>query len=351
MAPPTATSTPMTVKEYVQQTIREALISQQDFTSVDLLREFQRQSELLGETERIRELLISDPFEHWKENSKLSQKISSLGERLQVVDVHRVVTLSGYSFIHAVLNIPVSSSEERKQNVKEKLKKKMQRCNMDEKLSTTTITGSTAPAMQLTFRYERRAEDCTRRIDPGIDPPTVWYSIDLSDGIRPVQSLLWVQVWADGHRRAEHLAAVNLEEDGDADADADGWEDIDDEDEDGEEDMKQEQKRQRMEDENVEQREKSNDPSSLDATTERADRYVAGIDPDVLQTFVRWIGLMGTDGSSEVTIFFLLMTFPFFEHEWDIIGYLLESVFGSASDDDDDNDEEKNEMDDKDEDD
>ena len=347
----TTTKTPTTAKQCVQQTIQQALSNHaSDFTSADLLREFRRQAELLGETERIRELLVSDPFEHWKENASLSQKIESLGERLQVVDVHRVVTLSGYSFIDAVLEIPKmvsssSSSEERKRNVKEKLKKKMQQCNISDELTTNSSPTAT-PAIQLNFRYERRAEEGTRRMEPGIDPPTVWYSMDLStDGIEPAQRLLWVQVWADGHRRTEHLAAVNLE--GDGNDDSDGWEDMDDDDD--QEDVIQEQKRQRMDDKDVEMKE-TNDPSTSDATTERADRYVAGIDPAVLQTFVESIGLMGSDAASEVTVFFLLMTFPFFEHEWDIIGYLLESVFGSASDGDDD-DEEKNDEDDEEEDD
>ena len=30
----------------------------------------------------------------------------------------------------------------------------------------------------------------------------------------------------------------------------------------------------------------------------------------------------------EGTAFFILMTFPFYEHEWDLVGYLLEETFG-----------------------
>lgn len=275
-----------TTKDFVKKTLQEALSGNDDFTSVDLLREFRRQSELLYETERIRELFISDPFEHWNDNPK----IKCLGERLQVVDVHRVVTLSGYSFIDAVVEMMMIPCEERQLR-----------------------------PLQLSFRYEKRAETVDSRIEPGIDPPTVWYSIDVSNGVEPLETLLWVQVWADGHRRAEHLSAVNLEE-----TDED-WEDIDDE-----VDVKQEQKRQRVDEEHSKENELTKD------TTERGDRYVAGIDPEVLERLVQWMDL-GSD-VSDVTVFFLLMTFPFFEHEWDLIGYLLESVFGAESDADEEKD-------------
>ncbi|GAX09336.1 hypothetical protein FisN_6Lh295 [Fistulifera solaris] len=345
-----ATIEPANAKQCAQQAIAKALLDHaSDFTATDLLREFRRQSELLGETERVRELLISDPFEHWKENESLAKKIELLGERLQVIEVHRVATLSSYSFIDAVVEIPKktpSQSEERKRNVKEKLKKKMERCTIDDR-SSVNQNNTAVPKMQLVFRYERRAEESIantgmHRVDPGIDSPTVCYSIDLTNGLGPVQRLLWVQVWADGHLRTEHLTPVNLDEDGDVD----GWEDIDeeeDEDEDEGVDKAPEQKRQRRDDDKAGQTaiKEQSEPmqvETLESMAERADRYVAGIDPEVLQLFVEWIGLGANSNEevSDVTIFFLLMTFPFFEHEWDIIGYLLDSVFGSASENGDD---------------
>jgi hypothetical protein len=350
-----ATIEPTNAKQCAQQAIAKALLDHaSDFTATDLLREFRRQSELLGETERVRELLISDPFEHWKENESLAKKIELLGERLQVIDVHRVATLSGYSFIDAVVEIPkktASRLEERKRNVKEKLKKKMERCTIDDRSSVNQIN-TAVPSMQLIFRYERRAEESTantgtRRVDPGIDSPTVCYSIDLTNGLGPVQRLLWVQVWADGHRRTEHLTPVNLDEDGDVD----GWEDIDeDEDEDEGVDEAPEQKRQRRDNDKVKQTAIKEQSDSMQVETpeslaERADRFVAGIDPEVLHLFVEWIGLgsHSNEDVSDVTIFFLLMTFPFFEHEWDVIGYLLDSVFGAASENGDDGEDEESE--------
>ena len=61
-----------------------------------------------------------------------------------------------------------------------------------------------------------------------------------------------------------------------------------------------------------------------------SDSYTAYLDPDLLHDFLNWTNLRLTEG----TAFFLLMTFPFYEHEWDLVGYVLDEVFGSESDDD-----------------
>jgi hypothetical protein len=66
---------------------------------------------------------------------------------------------------------------------------------------------------------------------------------------------------------------------------------------------------------------------SDDVDDEKGDQYEAGMNPEVVSQFIHALQL----GSSmpDITVFFLLMTFPFYEHEWDIVGYLLEAVFDS----------------------
>ena len=59
------------------------------------------------------------------------------------------------------------------------------------------------------------------------------------------------------------------------------------------------------------------------------------MDPDVLHHFLQWANLMPM---GDATAFFLLMTFPYYEHEWDLIGHVLEEVFGSGSDEEDEDD-------------
>ena len=61
------------------------------------------------------------------------------------------------------------------------------------------------------------------------------------------------------------------------------------------------------------------------------DQFAAYCDPDVLEKFLKWSGLK-LDAQN---VIFLLMTFPYYEHEWDIFGFLLDCVFGGDEDQDD----------------
>ncbi len=54
------------------------------------------------------------------------------------------------------------------------------------------------------------------------------------------------------------------------------------------------------------------------------DRYCAYADPEDIEDFLTTSGL---DLNAENALFFL-MTFPYYEHEWDIFGFLLDCVFG-----------------------
>ena len=59
------------------------------------------------------------------------------------------------------------------------------------------------------------------------------------------------------------------------------------------------------------------------------DSYLAHLDPDVLHEFLNLTKIQTkNDDMHEGTAFFLLMTFPFYEHEWDLVGFVLEEIFG-----------------------
>ncbi len=60
------------------------------------------------------------------------------------------------------------------------------------------------------------------------------------------------------------------------------------------------------------------------------DRYAAYVDPVVMQNFLHYTGL---DFDVQNTLFFL-MTFPYYEMEWDVFGFLLSCVFGGESESD-----------------
>lgn len=61
------------------------------------------------------------------------------------------------------------------------------------------------------------------------------------------------------------------------------------------------------------------------STNDKVDLYSAFLDGDLLHDFLDFTGLEPMD---EDKAFFLLMTFPFYEHEWDLVGYVLDEVFG-----------------------
>ena len=177
--------------------------------------------------------------------------------------------------------------------------------------------------IQLTFRYERRPMG---KDDVPFNPDGthVWYSIDYAKDHGKRERLLTVEVWCPGPSPSA-LPAMPLEPNDDDD---DGWEDMDEDEEEEEDDTK-----------GI----KANDDDAIKSTNDGAsdqsadsndsddgprDRYAAFLDPNVLDSFLYTSGLELHEG----TAFFLLMTFPFYEHEWDLIGFVLEVVFGGEDD-------------------
>ena len=82
---------------------------------------------------------------------------------------------------------------------------------------------------------------------------------------------------------------------------------------------------------NNQENESENDENDLDTKTEEdgdeyesRDRFSAFVDPQTLENFFKSSGL-DLDVQNSL---FLLMSFPYYEHEWDIFGFLLECVFG-----------------------
>lgn len=163
--------------------------------------------------------------------------------------------------------------------------------------TTATVqlpTSSRQSTMELSFKYERQGLSTTS------DAPTATYSIHLSDNIASQrQQLLWVQVWATSGGKPAAGKAVNIADEDDL------WSDVDDQDMAKEADVQGENPR------------------------TGPDHFAAGIDPDLLRQFLDAIGLSSIDDLSAA---FLLLSFPFYEMEWDLVGYLLDAVFGPDDD-------------------
>jgi hypothetical protein len=285
------------LQEIVRKDLEATLAKMaEEHSLVDICREMALQSKLLFETERVRDQLKADPFEHFDE---IKATISSLIRRISVTDFHSVTTLDGYGY--------------------------------------TTATVAFDNTVRVLFRYERLATS------GGDDTATVRYFIDVAREHEAFERLLWVQVWTVGNvPSGNHAKNLHLTHD-DSDDDECLWSDIEEEDEKGgdarsvetsesgtqKEDIYFRRNKKIKKDKSIQTERSATTKSADDALS--FDRFVAGVDPDLLQQFLKWINSGDID---DINAFFFLMTFPYYEQEFDIVGYLLEATFGSDDDED-----------------
>lgn len=251
-----------TITSSVRSAIEEFITQHKDSTAEDVLRVFRDEANRMFETCHVRDSIRSDPFEHFHD---IKDAVKRICDMIQVTDCHRTITQVGYTLIVSTIRIDSDHL--------------MMRQGVDSFL-------------ELHFRYERRCDD-----GPDVSS-SVWYSIELSKDYGPREKLLWVRVMAP-HSAPSSLPAQNI--DGN-----DEWEDMDED----------------IEGNAVDQEKYKISPTEK---CEEGDKYLAGMDPDVLGRFLHWAQLGQMD---EATAFFLLMSFPFYEAEWDLVGYVLDSVFG-----------------------
>mmetsp|Transcript_5346 Transcript_5346/g.7562 ORF Transcript_5346/g.7562 Transcript_5346/m.7562 type:complete len:276 (-) Transcript_5346:29-856(-) len=260
------------LKESVRSAIATYVSTQSDtHLKADVLRVIRDQATLLYESQLVYDALDADPFEELK-NVRL--QVNRVKNIMEVISCSRTVTDEGQCLIDAVIELKSDG-------------------NMNEVKSN----------VQLKFHYERRTcskEECDQitqsspsssdKMEPGAH---VLYWLDISRDYGERQRLLTVEVWAIGQapsmEQAKPLEIDVMEEEEEGDGTGEN---------------------------------KSNDKDN-----NLCDRFAAYVDPDVLESFLEWTNLDMDEGTS----IFLLMTFPFYEHEWDLVGFLLDSVFGAES--------------------
>lgn len=278
---------PSCLEEAVRAHLATAIQSD-DHTAEDILRCYQLQATLLFESERVKTALTTDPFEHLEDAQAAVARLKKL---LRVTEYHSVTTLDGYSRIEAAV-----------------------RFSADKAMQPTV--GS---HVELRFRYERQATS----------PATVSFSIDLAKDFGVAERMLWVNVQAVGTVPSSNKARNMADDDEDEDLWSDMEEDAaaDDNDDSRQVDQStQNAKKAKSEIKTSVETTATDDEAQKEEEDASCDRFVAGIDPDLLELFLQWTRIGPMD---DITVFFLLMTFPFYEHEWDLVGYLLVSVFGS----------------------
>lgn len=309
------------LRPQVRSALTSFLTSQDGYhLKTDVLRVIEDEARLMKQTERVFDAFDKDEMGHLGE---ISRQIEHLKQHVQVTSHDEVRVLDGYVRLEAMVNIAW------KQNL-----------------------------MRLFFTYERK-----RRGDGAADGVHARYSIEYSANYQQRENLLVVEVWSpqDGPSPGRAIC-INGGVDGLQASESGDDEDI-------EEDEKRDEK-------GTDQSNKSHDANDVtpqsnptpanraskrqklcdDASNNQAlskpdeaekvegelspkhDEYLAYLDPDLLHEFLRMTGL---EPMEEGTAFFLLMTFPFFEHEWDLVGYVLDEVFGSGEEEEEDEEESK----------
>ena len=283
------------IRPELRSMINQVLKSQDGYNSkVDILRAIEEEAILMKQTQYTIDMLDSDPMEQF---SLVKPQIDHLKKIIQVISYSRIRT-NDYGRIDAVVCF--------------------EQCDN----------------LKLTFRYEQKR----RKEEDGKISPTgfyIRYSIEMSVNHQQRKNLIVIQVWsANDWPSAEKAVCINH-----------FWEDIEYGDEEGHlildsklkysnESSRMSRKRQRLD--------SSQEPSGnvhpndgSDSCGDEHDSYSAHLDSETLHEFLNLAGIH-TKGNEmhEGTAFFLLMTFPFYEHEWDLVGYLLEEIFGDAEDED-----------------
>ena len=296
------------IRPEVRSIIKNVLEAQDGYHSkVDVLRVIEEEAILMKETQYTVDMLDSDPMEQF---SRVKPQIEHLKRTLQVKSCSRVRVTNNYCKIDAVIGFEKSDN------------------------------------LQLTFRYERkrRLGEDGRTTKAGFH---IRYSIEMSINHQQRENIVVVEVWTDNNWPSiQKAVCVNEMMQGaanDGDDEEGGWEDIK-EGETGEvavvevpttknseESSQTNAKRPRLNDDS--QEETSENGNDNDDEGDEPDSYLAHLDPEVLHEFLELAGIKSKrDEMQEDTAFFLLMTFPFYEQEWDLVGFVLEEMFGDGED-------------------
>ena len=312
--------------------------------AVDILRVLQSEAQLLYETQSIQDLFDQDPFQCFYDDGtkELPTHIQTFRDSIEVTSCHRVEKDDNYCFTQAVVQCPCASPDKDNNSSSSPPPTKKHKRQPKQATPNNKTNKTTNNFIQLHFRYER---------DPATasTPTTIWYSIDLSIGYGPKQNIVTIRVWADGNKPSR-LPAVSMEDDqsGGSEQGDDDLEDTMEEDDESDKDAKMngtKPSRKHGQTTSPADTASKNDTANAnnedhDEEEESRDRYACYVDPEGLQLFQETTNLTALD---EATTFFTLMTFPFYQHEFDLVGFVLDSIFGEDSDDDDDEDEDNDE--------
>jgi len=293
----------------------------------DILRVIKEESSNLLERQQILDAFEADPFELCKDDASLYKQFQRAKSMINVLSCSRCTTRDGYCKIDAVVEM---RKDELMKDVEESVRLTFSYerepihhgSNLDDiNLSSSRIGDDHTVDMDSDestgegFNCEmmsRAKSDKTSTTCPNVNRTHITYKIEMSRDHGMNERILTVEIFAPGDSPSPEKA-VPLD-----DGEEEIWEEYDDE-------GNQKEVLQHMEEDNTSTR--SGKDKQLHETDEKSvtrDQYGAYVDSEVLMKFLRWSNLKLDDSSS---VFFFL-TFPFYEHEWDLVSFVLDATFG-----------------------
>lgn len=330
--------------------------SEGEHLPADILRIVRDEASNLLERQLICDTLDADPYQLCQDDKNVRKQMKRFQQLMSVVSCSRTKTLEGHVNVHCVVEL--SRDAKMNRNVKECIRleftyDRSPASSLDHNMSPPFEADCGADSTGNERNQSRCLDDdgnISMATAGGVEAhkaTRVLYSIDFSRDYGKKQRLVTIEVMASGEApSAEHAIPMEDEDDNDntgkddeEKAEEDVWEDYD---EDGElEEMHAEDEKiaasRKVEKtcKKTAHEEESKDNASQSAAAEGSfvadgkDRYAAYVDPDSLYEFLSCTGLV----FDEATTIYFLMSFPFFEHEWDLLGFLLDVVFGGDGDD------------------
>ena len=267
-----STCASLSLKDQVQHCIHQFLTLQQDsgqYIEEDILRHFIEISKLQLETQQMRQAFVRNPFvEHSTATNHVTQYFLSLQPRVR--DCHRTCTREGYSHIQALVSCDQAN-------------------------------------LQFSFQYERTQSSLTYLIRTLSSVPSKEEPLSSSASSCFVP-ILWLHLWHQGQPSSHPPELIQNDDD----------------------DEEEEEDNETMDTTSVAVL-PTTETNEDETAKPKTDRYYAGMDVEYIME--SWgsgkdsIISHCSSNSEESDIFFLLMSFPFYEQEWDIVELLWRAIF------------------------
>ena len=289
----------------------------------DVLRLIRDEASLLLERQIICDTLDADPYKLCEDDADVRRQFGRLQGLMNVVSCTRTKTMDGNVTIHCVVEL--SRDNKMNANIKENVRlefaydrspisymdSKDKHVPSDADNNNDNDDGNTGDDCDTSMITSGPGDDVHRGT-------RIMYYVNFSIDHGSKERLITIEVMASGEAPSSEQA-VPMEDDGGDDGE-DVWEDFD---EDGEPLSKAEA-------DDVVENMDEDEASQKTGGKDEKDRYAAYVDPEELHKFLSCTGLV----FDEATSIYFLMTFPYFEFEWDLLGFLLDAVFGHQSGDD-----------------